>query len=368
VGVTSRDNSSPGVRIAPAAVGSSISGSYFAYNTVGVTATGSTATVTGSTFVGNTQGVNVSGTDTTVSGSIFTGGDIGVVVSNAQRTTIDHNNAEGIETFARISTTVATDATTTVNVFYNRHWSTVSNARFATLHGATGTNPGPVAGARLSNNSALLSGTGAKAVVCSAGCTDSVLSELRGNVFKSASAVYTTDGVSGVDNVFWGAAPVKTGSPTYPYGPGEVFAEPKFVSSGTGDLHVSGDSPAVDRITAPSYATAVSDLDGTPTWTGAAALVDGDGNGTRRVDAGAYEDPAVASVLKPGLSGLITTQPTAHLGDMPYAQFATIKVDWNAIEPTDDHFDFSAITNVLHAYDGQNGQRYVRFRVRIMAG
>ena len=53
---------------------------------------------------------------------------------------------------------------------------------------------------------------------------------------------------------------------------------------------------------------------------------------------------------------------------MPYAKFATIKVDWDAIEKPDDSFNFGAITSVLNAYNGQNGKRLVKFRIRVMAG
>ena len=291
--VTSRDNPSPGVRLAPNSTNALVDDGYFAANNIGVAALGATATISNSEFTNNTQAVNVSGTNTAVTGNTITGGDTGVVVVNAQQVVIEHNNATGTEAFVRMSTTDAADASSAVKIFYNRHWTTAPVGRFATLHGAGGTNPGPVTSVRVSNNSALLSGTDAKAITCTAGCTSTVLNELRGNVLKSTAAAFTTDGVTGVDNVYFGAEPVKTGASSYPYGAGETFAQPQFADAGVGDLHIASGSPAVDRVTAPSYSTAKSDLDGTPTWTGSAALVDGDGNGTPRVDAGAYEAPAV---------------------------------------------------------------------------
>ena len=205
-------------------------------------------------------------------------------------------------------------------------------------------------------------------MTCTPGCTTGVLKELRGNILSSVSAAFTTTAATGVDNVFDGGLPVKSGSANYPYGPGETFTDPLFVDPANGDLHLQPTSPAIDRNSAPSYASPNTDLDGTPVWDGTAALIDGDGDGTPRLDAGAYEAPGGTVALAPGLAGVVSTQPTVQLNDMPYADFATIKVEWEDLEPFDDQFNFSEITDVLRAFDGQAGRRYIQFRLRIMAG
>jgi len=158
-----------------------------------------------------------------------------------------------------------------------------------------------------------------------------------------------------------------------------MFADPS-----TGDLRLQAGSPAIDRVGSLSDTVSTSDLAGTEVWTGTTAVIDGDGDGTRQVDAGAYEAPAAppppapaptptptptpTPALKPALRGLVVTQPQQQLADVPYAEFASIKIKWNQVEPVDDQFDWSAITDTLKAYDGQSGRRFVRFRVRILAG
>lgn len=74
------------------------------------------------------------------------------------------------------------------------------------------------------------------------------------------------------------------------------------------------------------------------------------------------EQTTVATTtLKPQLRGLVVTQPTA-LWTVPYADFGSMRVRWDAIETGPGVFDFSSIDSALAAHPD------VRFRLRFMAG
>lgn len=344
-GVVAENNGGPAVRVDPGATN---------------------ATVTRSTFSRNRAGIAIGGSGVEVFANTFRNNNNALVVSNAQGIRVHHNVSTDDTAFARLVTTNAGDATNDVSISYNRYWSSAPAGRLVTAHGENG-RPGAVSGVRIRNNTALLTGADSVGVLCVFACTTSVLTEVRGNVISATGVPMTTDGATGVDNILWGGSSSSTTRPRT-LGPGERWTNPNFANPATGDLRLVRSSPAIDLVSAPSYAKQTLDLDGNAGWTGAAALIDGNGDGTPRLDAGAYEAPAAQRELKPALQGLVVTQPQQHLASVPYARFATIKVDWRDLEPVDDRFDFRQITNVLGAYDGQAGRRLVHFRVRIMAG
>lgn len=69
----------------------------------------------------------------------------------------------------------------------------------------------------------------------------------------------------------------------------------------------------------------------------------------------------LAPDLKPGLRGLITTDPN-YLDSIPYAEFGSVKIRWSAVETSPGVYDFSALDSMLAAHPD------VKFRVRFMAG
>lgn len=70
---------------------------------------------------------------------------------------------------------------------------------------------------------------------------------------------------------------------------------------------------------------------------------------------------ATADDLKPGLRGLVTTNP-AYIPNIPYAEFASTKPRWKDIETAPGVYDFAAVDAMLAAYPS------IKFRLRFMAG
>jgi hypothetical protein len=80
------------------------------------------------------------------------------------------------------------------------------------------------------------------------------------------------------------------------------------------------------------------------------------------LEAAKPKPPAVTAPLKPGLRGLVTTDPAYVAANIPYATFASWKPRWADLEPTRGNFNFAPIHNQLNKYPK------LKFRPRIMAG
>lgn len=70
---------------------------------------------------------------------------------------------------------------------------------------------------------------------------------------------------------------------------------------------------------------------------------------------------ALTPNLKPGLRGLIATDPS-YLPNVPYAEFCSTKPKWNNIETSPGVYNWTSIDNMLAANQG------IKFRLRFMAG
>ena len=68
------------------------------------------------------------------------------------------------------------------------------------------------------------------------------------------------------------------------------------------------------------------------------------------------------SALKPGLRGLVTTDPAYVAANIPYATFASTKPKWRDHNPSPDVFNFTSIDTMLAKYPK------LKFRLRFMAG
>ncbi|MCW2785017.1 MAG: exported protein of unknown function [Marmoricola sp.] len=82
-------------------------------------------------------------------------------------------------------------------------------------------------------------------------------------------------------------------------GPGNLHVDPHFVKPATGDYHLAPGSPVVDKGN-PAAGGPATDRDGH------ARTTDGDGNGTKIADMGAYERPTLPDTKAPN------TRITAH--------------------------------------------------------
>ena len=83
--------------------------------------------------------------------------------------------------------------------------------------------------------------------------------------------------------------------------------------------------------------------------------------GLAAIDGGAAAVPVETTTLKPGLRGLVVTQPSA-LSTVPYADFGSMKLTWQTVETQPGVYNFSAIDTALSQHPD------VRFRLRFMAG
>lgn len=66
--------------------------------------------------------------------------------------------------------------------------------------------------------------------------------------------------------------------------------------------------------------------------------------------------------LKPGLRGLITTDPSYVANNIPYAEFASKKLNLRDLYPSPGVFNFTPVNNLLANYPN------LKFRLRFMAG
>jgi hypothetical protein len=71
---------------------------------------------------------------------------------------------------------------------------------------------------------------------------------------------------------------------------------------------------------------------------------------------------AQLTALKPGLRGLVTTNPAYVANNIPYAEFASTKPRWADCNPAPGVYNFGALDNMLATYPN------LKFRLRFMAG
>jgi hypothetical protein len=115
----------------------------------------------------------------------------------------------------------------------------------------------------------------ATSLVASAGNSGGGLSPSTATINVSYSDYHSPGGVIGAN---------ATGGVVR--GAGNVDVDPRFVSAATGDYHLAAGSPGVDK-GSPAAGGPTTDRDGH------ARVTDGDGNGTKVTDMGAYERPTL---------------------------------------------------------------------------
>jgi hypothetical protein len=132
---------------------------------------------------------------------------------------------------------------------------------------------------------------------------------------------------------------------------GNVSTDPRFVDQGAFDLHLRGDSPAIDRGTSVDAPALDFDQSARP--------VDGDGNGSAAVDLGAFEAPttavpvvaAGAAKVTEGNTGITSVAvPVVLSRPSPIA----ISVEWSTVDDEAIHpGDYIAAAGTLVFLPGE---------------
>jgi len=182
---------------------------------------------------------------------------------------VHHNDTWGNDAFTELGNSRSRDNTFAYNAVRGSNEKSI----FLVTRGA-GSSWGPVLGTRAYNNSVYLTGASSQGFVCHAGCGPDIL-VMRNNIIEAVWKSGYADAPFDEDyDLFY------QGQRQFTMGPHSAVADPRFVSPGTGDLHLQAGSPAIDRGVSLGYS---QDLDG------AAVPRDGDGNGSAAPDLGAYE-------------------------------------------------------------------------------
>lgn len=224
-----------------------------------------------------------------------------VEVFGARHLLVHHNVSSGNHDFIELGNARTADVT----IAYNSDLHTTERGHFLVIHGP-GSKNGPVTGAVVVHNTAVLSGRDSVAIGCSGHCGPQQL-VLRGNILWAADHMGTADeDFDESDNIYWSA----NGHPDvrFAMSPTSQIVDPRLVDPEHGDFHLRPDSPAIDAVGAlPMGGVPRQDLDGVKVPQGFAP------------DIGAYEAvPQAASTPPPGggssapgsSSGDPTTQPT----------------------------------------------------------
>jgi hypothetical protein len=185
-------------------------------------------------------------------------------------TVVHHNVASNNRTFTELGNPRSSDTT----FAYNQVTSSLDESEFLITRGGAD-QFGPVEGTVAVNNSVKLTGAHSIGFVCYAGCTNSMFS-MYNNVLDVAGKIGTLEGsMTGGSNVYWRGSMAGISLM-----PGDRYTDPRFKGS---RLVPAQNSPLVDS---GRKAPMKKDLSGRKT------NVDGDNDGRRGTDIGAYEAKA----------------------------------------------------------------------------
>jgi hypothetical protein len=182
-------------------------------------------------------------------------------------TLVHHNTASDNRTFTELGNSRSSDTT----YAYNQVTSNLKDTEFLITRGAADSF-GPINGTVAVNNSVRLTGSNSLGFSCYAGCTPGYFM-LYNNVLDVAGRIgYLEGAMSGGNNVYW-----RGSMDGLKLMPGDRYVDPRFRGA---ELVPSQQSPLVD---AGRRSVMKKDLDGRRVG------VDGNGDGKRGTDIGAYE-------------------------------------------------------------------------------
>lgn len=197
-----------------------------------------------------------------------------VELYGGQRNRIHHNIATASDAFSELGNSRTADTVYAYNLFYSANPAAI----FLNTRGS-GSSYGPVVGTKAYNNTVYLTGSSSQGIVCSSGCSASILTA-RGNVLWAAKSLYADAAFAESHNLFWrtGGSPVVQNAGSSNVSPSSKKADPMFVSPTAADFRLLASSPALNAGSPEVVAAGfTSDLVGVGVPRGAA------------VDIGAYE-------------------------------------------------------------------------------
>jgi hypothetical protein len=182
-------------------------------------------------------------------------------------TVVHHNVARNNRTFTELGNSRSADTT----YAYNVATSSLRDSEFIITRGSNDYF-GPVRGTVAVNNTVKLTGTHSRGFVCYAGCTTDLFA-MYNNIFDVAGNVGYLEGErAGGNNIYW-----RGSMWSVTLLPGDRVVDPQFRNA---RLALKAGSPAVDKV---KKAAMKRDLKGNKVG------VDGNGDGKRGSDIGAYE-------------------------------------------------------------------------------
>lgn len=182
-------------------------------------------------------------------------------------TVVHHNVAKENRTFTELGNSRSADTT----YAYNVATSSLKDSEFLITRGSDDYF-GPVRGTVAINNTVKLTGSNSRGFLCYAGCSTDLFA-MYNNIFDVAGLIGHLEGErAGGNNIYW-----RGSMWSVTLLPGDRVIDPKFRN---GRLGLKANSPAVDQVKKP---TMNRDLRGTKVG------VDGNGDGKRGSDIGAYE-------------------------------------------------------------------------------
>ena len=182
-------------------------------------------------------------------------------------TVVHHNIARDNRTFTELGNSRSADTT----YAYNVATSSLKDSEFLITRGGNDYF-GPVKGTVAVNNTVKLTGSNSTGFVCYAGCTKDLFA-MYNNIFDVAGNIGMIEGErSGANNIYW-----RGNMWSVTLLPGDRVVDPQFRNS---KLALKAGSPAVDKATKARFKKDLA---------GRRVGVDGNGDGKRGRDLGAYE-------------------------------------------------------------------------------
>jgi hypothetical protein len=168
-----------------------------------------------------------------------------IEVYEAQNSTIHHNTAYGDRVFSELGGSAAMRADS-ITYAYNLVVSSIPDTRFIVARGGSNSF-GPTYRVKLYNNTVYLTGANSQGIICSAGCSTSIMTAINNVVWAEQKAAYADAAFVESNNVYWNSA----GRPFVQFqnflmSATSRLANPLFISASGRNFALQSASPAIN--------------------------------------------------------------------------------------------------------------------------